>query len=348
MNNVILFSLISRQAMANVIPALQIRPLHTVLFTTHEESNTAMAIVKMLRSNGLSVSLASCVVDAYNGQSVIQAMRAELEQTSSDKIPVLNVTGGTKIMAFAAYQLFLQHGHKIIYCNTADNVIMTLYPTPEQEQIRVTVSLHDYLFVHGYAIENKPQRKLEQDNERFLREAVLPRLNDFENFFDHVRARNPLERFRDQVRKFQFEFRKNDESIELHDERTKLHVAFPASSYQYGRWLEDLTLLKILQECPDDVLSGIKIIFQHGAKNELDVAATLNGKLILVSCKSGKNIDNADIHQLLSLKNLAGGTFGKGYIVLQKKGRYQFSSLAQDVGLTLLTPTTLLQTQFFH
>lgn len=345
MNKIVLFSLVSRQAMANVIPALQVQPARVILFTTTEEQETAKRINVLLNQRKVPSRIFPHVVSAYNGADVYNALAQELTALQKDESPVLNVTGGTKIMAFAAHQLFVERNLKIIYCNTAEDTLLTLLPEQARETISVSISLPEYLRVHGYAIANTPQRTLQSDNEQFLRNAVLPRLQDFENFFDIVRSRDPNQHIHCSVRKFQFEYRKKASSIELHDEQTKLRTVF-TTAYKYGQWLEDLAFLVIREQHPDDILCNIEITSPHGAKNELDVAAVHNGKIIFLSCKTGK-LNNESFHQLLSLKNLAGGTFGKGYVVLPKKSEAVFSSLATDVGLTLLTPEKLATTKFF-
>lgn len=340
----VLFSLVSKQAMANIIPALHLQPKHIILFSTNEEVQTAEAVSKLLRKRGFSVAAAETRVSAYNGREVYTAVQQELQKLPNAETAVLNATGGTKIMAFSAYQLFLEKHLRIVYCNTADHQLMTLFPNQEQQPFRIVLSAEEYLQAHGYTITNVPTSTFPPETEEFYRRAVIPRLQDFIKFFEIVRRRDLNQRLTAQAEKFKFEYRRKEQAVTLLDKQTNLKAHF--NGYNYGQWLEDLAFLRINDLSPDDLLSGVKIQSLHGAKNELDVVATLNGQIAFISCKTG-SIDNLDVHQLLSMKNLAGGTFGKGILVLPDRSAKNFIPLAQDFGFTIYTPEELMSGAIF-
>lgn len=144
-----IFCLVSRQAMANVLPVLMFQPKSVVLFTTPEEKHCADNLEKLFKSKGIKVSRLDGL-NAYDYINFKDAVKSELEKTEGDVI--LNVTGGTKLMALAAYEAFAEKDKKIFYCNTENKQIIHLFPKLNTEPLTLNLSIKDYLISYGYEI----------------------------------------------------------------------------------------------------------------------------------------------------------------------------------------------------
>lgn len=80
---------------------------------------------------------------------------------------------------------------------------------------------------------------------------------------------------------------------------------------QSGSWLEALTY-KTLKEMPniDDIEGGVQYMWDAGRPdlmNELDVLASKNSRLILISCKDTRNIDTPMLNEIEIYSNNLGG-----------------------------------------
>lgn len=64
----------------------------------------------------------------------------------------LNVTGGTKIMALAAFELFRERGLPIFYVQPHKDLLLPLYPAAPPREIPDCLTLEEFLAAHGYQV----------------------------------------------------------------------------------------------------------------------------------------------------------------------------------------------------
>lgn len=108
-------SLIGAQPLPILIPARHLQADETVLVhTTNAKSTSVAKRLKNLIKNSQKVS-----VDPYEFNKTVTDLRQVLPtketfSSSSDKL-IFNLTGGTKIMAIAAYELAAEYGADFVY-----------------------------------------------------------------------------------------------------------------------------------------------------------------------------------------------------------------------------------------
>ncbi len=140
--------LLSDHLLPNVIPVVAAPPRKVVLLYTPMNRDR----VKRFRqaTEALHFEVAAAQVDPYDYQNTQTVCEAILSEPAAC---VLNVTGGTKIMALAAFDVFRQHHAPIIYVNSDTQRLQFLHD-------RTSIALDDplsvkqYLACYGYTLNN--------------------------------------------------------------------------------------------------------------------------------------------------------------------------------------------------
>ena len=107
--------LVSAQLIPNVLPVLAERPRQAVLLITPQMENQGRLLEKFFRERG--VQTVSYPIPAYDFAGVLAVCKTVIQKfcTTDEPIITLNVTGGTKVAALAAYQQFYFASQRIIY-----------------------------------------------------------------------------------------------------------------------------------------------------------------------------------------------------------------------------------------
>ncbi|WP_337866292.1 DUF1887 family CARF protein [Ignavibacterium sp.] len=331
-----LFCLVSRQAMANVLPVLMYKPKNVVLFTTLEEKKSADNLEKLFKSKDFNV-LRKDNLNAYNYVAFKDVVKNELSKFQEDVW--LNVTGGTKLMALAAYEAFVEKDRNIIYCNTENNEIIYLFPELKTEQLKLNLSIEDYLNAYGYELlEIKSHDVKEEYFELFAYLYQNNLIQKFTVFLDNFRSQSAvdsnLKTFNDKKDKI-FSIQKTVSAVLLFIKDKK--YKFTDDRFLKGEWLEYFIQWSLKkQNITPDV--GVKIKSSSDVENEIDIMFIKNYQLNLISCKSGRRNDpNRDIYEIETLRNIAGGTFGKAFLVTAAPLTEPILKRAEDLKIKTFT-----------
>lgn len=340
-----MFCLVSRQAMANVIPVLMYKPNKVLLFATPEEKNTADHLEKLFNSKNINVNRIDDL-DAYDYLKFKDCILNEINKASGDLW--LNVTGGTKLMAFAAFEAFTEKDKKIIYCNTDRNQIIHLFPKLSIEKLNLNISIDDYLQSYGYKVVSS--RTNEVKKEYFELFELIESNNiklPFANFLDDYRSQtgseNPLKTYVDKKNKI-FTIQKTPASIILYVNNTKFK--FNDEKFLKGDWLEYFMLYSLeKQNIKPEV--GVKIVSASNVENEIDIIFIKDYQLYLISCKSGrKNDPNKDIYEIETLRSIAGGTFGKAFLFTVQDLTEKMKQRAKELKIETLNFNNISHNEF--
>lgn len=330
-----LVCLVSRQAMANVIPVLEFKPEKVILLITEEEKNVADNLKKLFEKYKIKVEIFREKLDAYDIEKVKNICMDVIRENDNELI--LNLTGGTKTMAVAAYEIFRTVDKQIIYHNPANHKIIFLNPISEPDvNVSLKINVEDYLTAHGYKIidEQTASGKAEKYNNLF-KKFNYKRFCDFLDFYDIVKKEISLDSPKSGKQHNGFSFSKSMDKITIQDKIGKTKIDFDLSGFNYGDCLESFLYLILKNKMqPDDIRYSVKIekgkIF-----SELDVLLTKNCCLHLYSCKDKKNLNKSDLFEIEVLRNVTGGTFGKAYMVLTRDNKY-LKSLGKQIQIEFI------------
>jgi len=327
-----IFCLVSRQAMANVLPVLMYKPKQVILFATPEEKRTANNLEKLFHKKGIAI-IRKDNLDAYDYISFRSIIKNELEKLNTSDV-CLNVTGGTKLMALAAYEAFAEKDKSIIYCDTEHQHIISLFPDYKIEELKTDLSIEDYLLSYGYSIkETKDSSIIEKFTPlfKFIEEKNL--LKEFTLLLQKSRERNINDSPRMHIssNNKNFSLEKNFDKYSIHFNKDA--ITLNSSNFKLGDWLEYYVYYLLKEKYNLEPLSGVKIVSDDGVENEIDALVIKDYKLYNYSCKSGKSDNQFDLFQLETLRNITSGTFGKGIFVAAKKGSKKFVDRAKELNI---------------
>lgn len=295
----------------------------------------------VLKHKGIKTQLFS-LTDAYHLPPII----AELTDLASQypEGACVNITGGSKLMSIAAWQVFNQPQHHLYYVHLHHDSMVWLNQAQPDHPIADTIKLPEYFAAHGYLITGHsatPAHPSLMQLARFFaqgtHQAELQHLIQLavkerqagNNLFritypNHKKMQTLVERI----------VAANIATIK----NNQLHLA-DANAWRFinGEWLEQYTLdcinqLKSQYRKFQDVALGLKVTNptlkfsapesnnMQSLSNELDIVVLRDNTLYLIECKAGRNFpDQADNYtsKLDSLRDTLGGIKGKGLLISQ-------------------------------
>jgi hypothetical protein len=338
-----LLILIGGRQVPNVLVAQALRPDIILPIASHEamrkgrEWEKVMPILRRLCPQGLRPPV---VVDAFDPrETYVAALRSLLEEGAGEW--VFNVTCGSKVMGFGAYDAalpeYLPAQVSIWYLDSATRRVVVLKGrAPESDLFRLTVA--DYFAAYGrQAVGSNPSaedvafaRLIARDGRaatlaRGVRSAkrkgaTLEFLAPAKNLAALMKAA----RAAGYVRQFKLGAAANRpgygrvRDCEVEEEPGKSLLKFVT-----GDWLETYAWWAAGEAgCFDDARCGLEIP-DGAASNELDLAATRAATLLVAECKTDdgdfkKIKEKGYVEKLHSIAGLVGGNFvGRLFITSQ-------------------------------
>lgn len=333
-----IFCLVSRQAMANVLPVFMYKPTDVVLFTTPEENLCANNLEELFSSKNIKVSRIDNL-DAYDYIKFKEAVKTQLEKINSNDV-VLNVTGGTKLMALAAYEAFAEKDKTIIYCDTEHQSIITLFPKYSSTELSAQLSVKEYLEAYGCKITELKSSFGESDYFRLFEFIDSQNLmHSFIGLYFKVREKLASNQPNFTVVSDDgiFHFQKKFDYYFIHyGIHSKNSIKIQHNDFKSGDWLEYFICYKLKIKENLSPLVGVKIINAQGVENEIDVMVIKDFRLYIYSCKTGKKDNQFDLFQLETLRNITSGTFGKGIFVTSNQHSEKFLKRARELSISVI------------
>ena len=320
--------LVSDQTIPNILSIHHFKP-DTVLFITTkdmEKKKKTQAIIDTLKTLG------HCDDQEYQQIEVLEdsildchlKIETILQKMDVDELTI-NLTGGTKIMSIAAYELFKDYGSKMIYIPISKNEFITPFPKKAHtrpETLSLRLSVIQYLTAYGLNTTTKPEKL-----ERYKSEALKRRhLSEWIGMnYERVKSLlvwlgGNLREYRDKTEyTFQGDFKNPAvEEIDLIGQLGLMRSGDGLSKrmtrseirYITGGWLEEFCFCKLhryLGNGIDNIQLGLTLKnTKEGTENEFDVMFTKDNALYLVECKTldQHNLDYKDVlYKIGALQN---------------------------------------------
>ncbi|WP_373746790.1 Card1-like endonuclease domain-containing protein [Neisseria dentiae] len=318
--------LVSDQAVPNFVPVLDkdFRPQEVVLLVTEQMQAGADALAEVMRKScGVKVRQLA-VADAYDMAQVGERVFALLCDMDKEQV-ALNVTGGTKLMAIAAFAMFKEAGYPSFYFTADSNEVLLLDNNERLLLQPPKIKIEDYLMLHGYPARHKLQKQLAHPEWLpFAEELVrahgslgqeLGRLN-FEISQTDKRVLKCKVPAGAVARNMQYLLNLLEENgLARQQGDCLLFAGEEAKQYAAGGWFEDY-VFQTAKSLPgvQDIALNVQIenakeqVFQH---NELDVLLLVGNVLHVLECKTANFATHEDkaeeaLYKLESLKKLGG------------------------------------------
>lgn len=341
------FCLISDQAAANLLPILdtQFKPKKAIFIVSEKMKEKAKYLAETFERKGVKV-IQSKLDNELDFEQMEQQLIDLISQYEDENI-ALNVTGGTKLMAISAQQVFSMADKPIFYLDTDNNRIIFI-SKDEQHQIipskelNAKTELDIYLSAYGFKLINKKTKTndafshLAEGFVKFYDECKndIPLLNKYASLCDKGNLKVELDNKESRISSFTdlLEDLSDSGIIKYHHNQIDFKEN-ENKDFLNGIWLEEYVYqaIKDLKNI-DDIAFSVDIgnhKYQlnkneysqenKGNKNEFDIAFIAKNKLHIIECKTQKlekkEIKAEDIlYKLETLKDY-GGLFTKKCLV---------------------------------
>ncbi|MBN1141878.1 MAG: DUF1887 family protein [Deltaproteobacteria bacterium] len=333
--------LASAQPLPNLIPALleETKPKKVILLVSSDMEARAAILEANFRKLGCPVE--QIPISPYRIED-IRATVLDLLASRERESLALNATGGTKIMALGAAEVFRELGRPVFYVDTDNRQFITLFPSSSSTPLADLVRVKTCLSAFGYSIVEKGSLLASPDRQELCEWLIDGATRYAKAVFilngcvsEAEKKKSLLADLKDQ----QLDFSELLELLERFQEsgvltREGCHITFVdenARRFAGGGWLEEY-VGRIASR-----LKGKQLIHDFGCnlvvetrervRNEIDLAFTARNRLHLIECKSGRlgekegKESRADgvAYKLDNLRDLMGGTYGKAMLVSFQK-----------------------------
>jgi len=333
--------LVSAQPIPNLIPLRmeELRPDRVILLVSPDMQIQADRLEKVIKGWGIKIERVPVV--PYNLDAARETCMTILAENKDSDI-ILNATGGTKIMAFAAFEVFREQEKKIIYVDTQDNRIDVLSPERKKIEFKGVMKVSQYLAAYG---QNIIYETHEEDIPTSHWSAIEAILKDAEKLEKGIGILNRYAAPLRNARTFPLEINIENEDLENKQFQEivsilstysllslrEMRIKFPSLSsveFSSGGWLEEYIFRIVKSLNPTDLRMNVEVKWARPAesKNEYDILFTISNRLYIIECKtkrfSGKDVNHFgedSIYKLDSLRDAAGGLYGKGMLVSYRR-----------------------------
>ncbi|MFO7761028.1 MAG: DUF1887 family CARF protein [Desulfobia sp.] len=362
--------LISAQPIPNLVPLIFDQPEEAVFLVSPEMKGRSGRLGEVVKARGIKVR--EIEIPAYDfGEVSLVCDRLLSGTAQGDCSLTLNVTGGTKISALAAFQSFYfsEGNPRIIYLDSTSSRLMEISPQEKTRKISGNlVRLREYLASYGFRMTSsgKPaagfgQRRpfLESLAQILIRdEALLGRFN------------SAVERGKTGAGYVNIDLsalgEKGDELAGVLEKcraarRTgNNNLNIPSDEMIFfcgGGWLEEYVyqVVHSLGIKKADVSINVEGSWEGSGRkptrNEFDLHFLWRNRLHLISCKTA-NLGRRDeggtpgkeaIYELSSLRDRAGGLFGRSMLVSARKLAGHDRRRAENWGIEVVEGNRILQ-----
>lgn len=341
--------LVSAQATPNLLPIIDEawRPRKVVLACSLQMKQAAFGLRLVLQTKcpGLVVETLD-LPDAYDYAALSDVFLNYLADHAEEDI-ALNVTGGTKLMAVAAQEVFRSTGKPVFYVNVENDEVLIIGEKSVSQRLRAKLKVHEMLRAHGHTVttQEQPQvtRELRDLTARLIDHvASAGRALGTVNALARAARDNPT--LRVELTPAQYDSRSLGDIIALFADAGLLRqtgqvLVFKNEEARFfvnGGWLEShvfetLQSLRAPHDGLTDVAMGVRVGFggpdardgKSRDKNEIDVAFLYRNTLHLIECKtanlaqSGKGDDSKATEALYKMESLLklGGIRTRGMVV---------------------------------
>lgn len=296
--------IVSDQPIPNYVPVLdnQFRPQEVILLVTERMRAKADALAHTLKTRCGVKTRQITIASEYDMQEMEDKVLGELIALDEAKENIaLNLTGGTKLMAIAAYRTFHDAGYPAFYFTATSNEVLLLDNNERLTLQPPKIKIEDYLRLHGYQIAANNQLQHSVPRERqAIGEELVQRHQYYANAITTLNG--IISDGRSKNRKT-LTFTKSqswgalDDLIDLlarHDllktDGDKITFTDEDSlRYANGGWLEEYTF-HLAASLPDIQDIALNVQIENAGNphqpNELDIAILSHNILFVLECKT--------------------------------------------------------------
>lgn len=355
--------LVSAQAAPNLLPVLDpaLKPQQVVLLVSSKMQRSANALAAVIRELGIKVD--SVPVANEHDYAVIEQTLLEIASTLDGQEILLNLTGGTKLMALVAQSVAKTADWRSFYVDVDTDTVIWLDrenpPQPLDQQLR----LRHYLRAYGFELPEPPSRPQVSGAQRELTQTLIYQIGSLEapitqlNWLaqqaeDQRRLSSPMSQSQQDSRSLEALLRHFTAAgvLDTQNGNVIFHDA-TARDFAKGGWLEHH-----VYDCVAQATGPLAIrdkamnltVGSQGVVNELDIALMARNRLFAIECKTAR-MDrpeapkaNDTLFKFSEICRRVGGLGTRGMLASYRPLREAEKKLAQALNIELVCGRELI------
>ena len=356
-------NLVSGQPLPNLLPAVDpaLRPKRIIQLVSRDMRERAEWLRQLLTPRGIRVEEWP-VEDPWDIEHLqarmIDLLNHEHEQIEAGRIG-LNVTGGTKPMSIAAYEVCRAWNLPIFYVHPERDRVIWLHPSDRPAiDLADRIRIETFLQAHGIQVRGEPGRNIPDSSLLLVSEELIAHIDRYQkalgslNWLAYSARANQLSapvddkgalgELIDQFEQHGHLVRQGDR-LRFADEKARFFVN--------GGWLEYRVFDAVRQlrrrsgSHIQDIARSVEIerkVAGNAVPNELDVVFLADNRLHLIECKTrqfrgeGEDSPGAEaIYKLDTLADLTGGLQARAMLVSYRDMSGHDRNRARDLGIAV-------------
>lgn len=344
--------LLSDNVLPNVIPLAnpRTRPGQVVLVTSPGHEERAQWFRRA--TEGWRLDIHTIMGDPYSFDTMQRILSRLVQQY--DHI-VMNVTGGTKLMALAAFDVC--HGrYPVMYVDSQHQAIQILDPATENLEWPPNLKVKQYLASYGYQVIAKG----EQDTPAAWRKVGDALIAHRSQWYRALTNLNWMASMRQENFRQPFPLPSTDMTLLLQEHglieasgRQWQFTSEAARDFLNGAWFEAYVFSRLRHMQKDLEITELTlnmVVSKSGVKNELDIVFVLHNRLHIIECKT-KHFDRDGtlqqvhpVYKLDSILGRIGGLMGKALLISYHPLNNTVRQRCQDLHIAHIDTTTSIDT----
>ena len=293
--------LVSEQTIPNVFGIYHFKPDKVIFYTTEamEDKGMTDCIINTLKIYGLDYSRGDQHERIIVNQDSFRDCKLKMEDSIrcvENKHITVNLTGGTKLMMLAAYNVFEDLARELMYIPINSNEFVAISSDEEKkEQLELRLSVEAYVTAYGAEIANRGKLDRSKDMAREhkgLCEWMINNYKAIEGILEYFSNRLRNKRgSREEV-----PFKVDNYSPNASEKELLKRVGFSETSFEKrlnrheirfltGDWLSEFCFNEIEKLDVDDC--ALEVHLKKGNRNnEFDVLFVKNNAMYIIECKT--------------------------------------------------------------
>lgn len=281
---------------------------------------------------------------------------------------ILNVSGGTRLQALVATEIFKKAGKEVLFVDTDQSRIVDVC-TGEYKTFQPNLFVNEYIVLHGIKVESGTRFDPEIGKRSALSYFIGNNLEQVVPFIDKIRAEwNDMGEKKksatwkldlgsqrltinynaeEQKMRFRFGAGDNQKSIEITDDGENLNGA----KYLFnGGWLRELVFLRVHRIQYDDARLNVRLAREsmpEGSRGEtmLDITLMRNCNFYIMQCFSYP-ITKDSFYELQAVHETINLLKARGIIFCAHRPHRGFLERARDLGIEVISGRKIVSFSF--
>jgi len=301
----ILVSLISEQTIPNILVAAHYKSdiLWFISTDRSEKERKTECIENALKLKGIlpsSVHIKKIVVNQDSLNDCINQIESLINTINGEVEYIVNITGGNKIMALAAYEIFRDIGQKVVigYMPLGKNEFAQIFPRKKPlkvYEVKERLNLEEYLMSYGFRIQNKDKAFFHKEETKWILDNYEQLKGILGFLYKNMGDKRKQKKYHLSAA-FDREFTKieremlNKHGFETDGRLVSKDMLKDEIVYLTGGWFEEYVFNEVYSlvegKALDDAMMGVIIESLSRTTNELDIAFMKSNVFYHIECKT--------------------------------------------------------------